>query len=163
VIELARALRRDLPAGHREVRFVLFDGEELPLGCTSFESCGLRGSKAYVAAHPGETGQLVLLDYIANQGLRIPRETNSDAPLWSQLRAAAQRAGEGAYFPATTQVPIIDDHEPFLQAGVPAIDLIDWAYPYKNTVKDTIDKLSPVALDAVGETVAELAIGLAKN
>ena len=63
---------------------------------------------------------------------------------------AAQRAGAGSYFPGTTQVPIIDDHVPFLEAGVPAIDLIDWAYPYKNTVKDTLDKLSPAALDAVG-------------
>jgi glutaminyl-peptide cyclotransferase len=163
VIELARALRRDLPAGHREVRFVLFDGEELPAGCTSFEACGLRGSKAYAAAHPGETGEMVLLDYIANKGLRIPRETNSDEALWSQLRAAAKRAGAGSYFPGVTQVPIIDDHIPFLQAGVPAIDLIDFAYPYKNTVKDTLDKLSPAALDAVGETVAELALALAKN
>jgi glutaminyl-peptide cyclotransferase len=163
VIELARALRRDLPPRHREIRFVLFDGEELPVGCTSFESCGLRGSRAYLAAHPGETGQMVLLDYIANKGLRIPRETNSDSSLWAQLRAAAQRAGAGSYFPAATQIPIIDDHVSFIQAGVPAIDLIDWAYRYKNTIKDTTDKLSLAALDAVGETVAELAIALATH
>ena len=33
VVELARALERELPDEHREVRFVLFDGEEEPPGC----------------------------------------------------------------------------------------------------------------------------------
>jgi glutaminyl-peptide cyclotransferase len=161
VIELARVLRHQLPAGHREVRFVLFDGEEEPAGCTPFPSCGIRGSKAYVAAHPGETGQMVLLDYIANKGLRIPREGNSDPGLWAQLRAAAARVSAGAYFPDGLQVPIIDDHVPFIEAGDPAIDLIDFSYRYKDTLGDTVNKLSVAALDAVGESVAELAIKLA--
>ena len=156
VIELSRVLRRALPAGHREVRFVLFDGEEEPTGCQPFDKCGIRGSHAYVAAHPGQTGQMVLLDYIANKGLRIPREGNSNPALWSQLRAAAQRVGAGARFPDITQVPIIDDHVPFLQAGVPAIDLIDFSYRYADTVRDTVDKLSARSLDAVGESTVEL-------
>jgi Zn-dependent M28 family amino/carboxypeptidase len=160
VIEIGRALRTVLPPGHREVKLVLLDGEELPPGCNSFERCGLRGSKAYVAAHPGETGQMILLDYIANKGLRLPRETNSNVALWNQLRAAAGQVGAGARFPATTQIPIIDDHIPFVQSGVPSIDLIDFSYPFKQTAQDTPDKLSVKALDAVGETVAQLAIGL---
>lgn len=160
VIELTRALRHDLPAGHREIRFVLFDGEEEPASCTPFPACGIRGSKAYVRAHPGQTGQMLLLDYIANRGLRIPREGNSDPGLWAQLRTAAQRAGAGAHFPGGVQVPIIDDHVPFLEAGVPAIDLIDYSYRYKNTLRDTVDKLSVASLAAVGQAVAELAIRL---
>ncbi len=160
VIELSRALRRALPAGHREVRFVLFDGEEEPTGCEPFEKCGLRGSRAYVAAHPGQTGQMILLDYIANKGLRIPRETNSNEALWAQLRAAAQKVGAGARFPDTTQVPILDDHTPFVGAGVPSIDLIDFSYRYADTVKDTPDKLSVKALDPVGEAVAQLVLSL---
>jgi hypothetical protein len=50
---------------------------------------------------------------------------------------------------------IIDDHTPFLEAGVPAIDLIDWSYP-GHSLQDGIDKLSVRAVDAVGETVLEL-------
>jgi hypothetical protein len=53
-------------------------------------------------------------------------------------------------------VSITDDHAPFLRAGVPAVDLIDWSYADRDTVRDTYDKLSAASVDAVGETVVEL-------
>jgi Zn-dependent M28 family amino/carboxypeptidase len=161
VVELAKVLPELLPEGHREVRLVLFDGEEEPAGCPeqAFLQCALRGSKAYVADHPG-TGEMILLDYIANKGLRIPREENSDPALWAKLREAAAEVDTESYFPDETAAPIIDDHTPFIQAGVPAIDLIDFSYVYADTAQDTVDKLDPAAFDAVGETVAELVIGL---
>src|SRR5581483_10678255 len=101
VIELSRDLANDLPPGHREIRFVLFDGEEAPPGCTDrfFEYCALRGSRAYAAAHPGQVGEVILLDYVANRGLRIPRERNSTPALWERLRKAAAEVG-GDYDPA---------------------------------------------------------------
>jgi Peptidase family M28 len=164
VVELAKVLPGFLPKGHREIRFVLFDGEEEPAGCPEqrFLQCALRGSKAYVAAHPGETEEMILLDYIANRGLRIPRVENSDPALWSRLRQAAAEVGAEGYFPDADQPPIIDDHIPFIQAGVPSIDLIDFSYLYADTAQDTVDKLDPAALDAVGETVAELVITLSE-
>jgi hypothetical protein len=155
VLEAARALAaRKAPAGAREVRFVLFDGEELPPDGDerTFLDDGLRGSKAYAAAHPGEVGALVLADYVANRGLRLPREAGSDRTLWGRVREAADRAGVGSVF-AGEGIGIIDDHVPFLQAGVPAVDLIDWDYPQKNTARDTLDRLSERAMDATGETV----------
>ncbi len=162
VIELARVLPAELPADHREVRFVLFDGEEEPPGCpeVDFQFCALRGSRAYVAAHPGEVGDMVLLDYIAHRGARFSREGNSTPALWDLLREAAGEVGTAETFPAGEQPPVLDDHIPFLQQGVPAIDLIDFSYPYADTVEDTADKLDPAVLDAVGETVAELTINL---
>jgi glutaminyl-peptide cyclotransferase len=162
LIELARDLRSELPANHREIRFVLFDGEEAPPGCRdrNFQVCALRGSRAYAAAHPEPIGDMILLDYIANRGLRIPRERNSDPALWDQLRRAASEAGAEDVFPASTQTPIIDDHIPFLLQRIPSIDLIDWSYPYKNGDQDTIDKLDPAELDAVGEAVAQLVLDL---
>ena len=51
---------------------------------------------------------------------------------------------------------IFDDHTPFLNAGIPAVDLIDFSYRYADGLKDTIDKLSVASLDAVGETVFAL-------
>lgn len=155
VLEAARALAaRPVPDGAREVRFVLFDGEELPADGDerTFEDDGLRGSKAYAAAHAGEVGALVLADYVANRGLRLPREGGSDRVLWERVRAAASRAGVGSVF-AGTGVGIIDDHLPFLEQGVPAVDLIDWDYPQKNTARDTLDRLSERAMDATGETM----------
>ena len=99
VVELARDLRS---TSGREVRFVLFDGEEEGPGCPNarFDKCALRGSRAYVAAHPGEVGQMVLLDYIANQGVRLPREGSSDPALWARVRAAAERGRRRRRLPA---------------------------------------------------------------
>lgn len=162
VVELARALQAGPAPNGREVRFVLFDGEEEPPGCPSsdFYRCALRGSKAYVAAHRREVGQMVLLDYIANKGLRLPREGNSNPRLWARVRSAARAAGVGAVFPAGEQAKIFDDHTPFLRAGIPAVDLIDFSYRYADTTRDTIDKLSVTSLDAVGETVLAVVSGL---
>jgi glutaminyl-peptide cyclotransferase len=162
LIELARDLRADLPANHREIRFVLFDGEEAPPGCRDrdFQYCALRGSRAYAAAHPGQVGDMILLDYIANRGVRIPREANSNQALWDRLRRAADQVDTAAVFPTGLEGGIIDDHVPFLEQGIPSVDLIDWSYPYKNSDQDTLDKLDPVALDHVGETVAQLVINL---
>ena len=164
VVGVARALARvDAAAASREVRFVLFDGEEpaagLPEESRDFYHSGLRGSRAYVEAHPGETAHMVLLDYVGNKGLRLPREGSSSIELWSRLRSAARRVGAQRVFPATSIEQIVDDHSPFLRAGVPAIDLIDWRYP-GHSLRDGLDGLSPASLDAVGETVVELAARL---
>jgi hypothetical protein len=155
VVELARDLGS---TSGREVRFVLFDGEEEGPGCPNarFATCALRGSRAYVAAHRREVGQMVLLDYIANKGVRLPREGSSTPALWARVRAAAKEVGVGAVFPPSDQVTIYDDHTPFLRAGIPSVDLIDFSYRYADGLKDTIDKLSLASLDAVGEAVFAL-------
>jgi glutaminyl-peptide cyclotransferase len=156
VIELARAMgARPRPANAREVRFVLFDGEEEPRGSDDFERDAPRGSRAYVIAHRGEVHRMVLLDYVANAGIRLPREGNSDERMWSRLRVAARRVGVGRVFPRGAGASLLDDHTPFLDAGIPSIDLIDFTYRHRDTVRDTVDKLSRRSLDAVGETVYE--------
>jgi len=151
VVELARDLAK---TSGREVRFVLFDGEEEGPGCPNsrFAQCALRGSRAYVSAHRREVGQMLLLDYIANKGLRLPREGSSDLELWKRVRSAAQEVGVGSVFPPTSQTTIYDDHTPFLRAGIPAVDFIDFSYRYADGLQDTLDKLSLASLDAVGET-----------
>jgi hypothetical protein len=162
VVEAARALRAlPRPSGSREVRFVLFDGEEpaegLPEESADFYHAGLRGSRAYVASHRGRTAAMVLLDYVGNRGLRLPREQTSSVSLWAALRRAARAVGAGAVFPRETGPAIIDDHTPFLRDGVRAVDLIDWTYQ-GHDLSDGLDKLSPRSLDAVGETVVQLAL-----
>jgi glutaminyl-peptide cyclotransferase len=105
---------------------------------------------------------MILLDYVANKDLQIPREQLSDRGLWARLRRAAARVGAEDVFPDRTGEGVIDDHVPFLQQHVPAIDLIDFSYRYADGLQDTPDKLSRESLDAVGESVAELAIELAQ-
>jgi glutaminyl-peptide cyclotransferase len=166
VIEAARAVQRlPRPAGAREVRFVLFDGEEpeagLPEESVDFYSEGLRGSRAYVAAHPGRTAAMVLLDYVGNRGLQLPREGSSTPSLWTEVRAAAARVGAKRLFLNRVGPAIVDDHTPFLRDGVPAVDLIDWSYP-GHDLSDGLDKISRRSLDGVGETVVQLVAGLRK-
>jgi glutaminyl-peptide cyclotransferase len=156
VLEAARALRRLPQRNPREVRFVLFDGEESPAGCSDFLTCGIRGSRAYANAHAHELRALVLADFVANRNLRLRRDLGSDAALWSRLRAAARRAGVGAIMSSSTQGTVEDDHTPFMKAGVPAIDLIDFDFPQWHTLQDRPAVLSKRSLDAAGEAVVEL-------
>jgi glutaminyl-peptide cyclotransferase len=160
VVEASRALRQMQASRNlREVRFVLFDGEEppgvLPEETNNFYSEGLRGSRAYVAANPNRTMAMILLDYVGNRGLWLPREGTSDEGLWNHLLIAANTVGTGRFFSDKTGTAIEDDHTPFLRAGVPAIDLIDWRYP-GHSLADGLDKLSRQSLDAVGETIIQL-------
>ena len=46
-----------------------------------------------------------------------------------------------------------DDHIPFKEAGIPAVDIIDFDYPYWHTTQDTVDKLSPDSLERVGRVL----------
>jgi hypothetical protein len=155
ILELARALRHDPPG--RPVRFLLTDGEEAPTYPVQgpFYRQGLRGSR-YAAARPPRPAAVIVLDFVAQKGLRLRHEPGSDAALWGRLRSAAERVGVGAVFPPDEQNEVLDDHTPFARRGVPAIDLIDFNYPCWQKPCDTLDKLSTRSLDAAGEAVLEL-------
>jgi hypothetical protein len=156
VIELARALKRDQKPTDHPIRFLLTDGEEAPTYPVQgdFYSQGLRGSRA--AAPTTDAEAVIVLDFIAQKGLRIPREAGSDPELWAQLRRAARTVGVGSVFPGGLHSEVYDDHTPFARAGIPAIDLIDFDYPCWQKPCDTMDQLSTRALDASGEAVLQL-------
>ncbi len=164
LLELARTLRRaERPRGGRELRFVFFDGEESPDDAADFYKTALRGAKAYAARHRGEVRALVLLDFVADKDLSIPREQGSDPALWKRLRAAAQAVGAGAVFPDAEAAEVLDDHTPFARQGVPAIDLIDFDFPCWHQTCDDLDAVSRESLDRVGETVLRLATELRRR
>ena len=62
----------------------------------------------------------------------------------------------GRVFPPAESGAILDDHVPFIRAGVPSIDLIDFDFPCWHRRCDDLSKISPRSLDATGETVIEL-------
>jgi glutaminyl-peptide cyclotransferase len=133
--------------------FVFFDGEEAPPN-TDFDREGLRGST--VAARVFKRAEsMVLLDFVGDRNLAIPREANSNGRLWARLRAAATRVGAGRVFPPGTGPSVTDDHIPFQQIGVPAIDLIDFDFPCWHRRCDNLSIVSVRSLDAVGETMVE--------
>jgi glutaminyl-peptide cyclotransferase len=157
VLELARVLSHTKRAeGAPELRFVLFDGEEAANDKADFLLSGVRGARAYARRHRGELRALVLLDFVANKHLTLPREEGSDPRLWARLRSAARRVGAQAAFPAETRSQILDDHTPFTQDGVPAIDLIDFDFPCWHRRCDDMSAVSARSLDVSGEAVLEL-------
>ena len=157
VIAIAKALKSDPQAsGRRAVRFLLTDGEEAPSGFEDFYAEGLRGSKAYASAHAKELREVIVLDFIALHDELLRRDTTSDRPLWARLRSAAARSKTLAIFPDQVQGTVLDDHTPFLRAGVPAIDLIDFDYPCWQKLCDDLSQVSKVNLAKVGRTVLEL-------
>jgi glutaminyl-peptide cyclotransferase len=141
--------------------FVFFDGEEAPPGATDgqLERYGLRGSKVAARAFRRAEAAIVL-DFVGDRALAIPREQLSNRRLWAQLRSAARRAGQASAFPAREQGPVVDDHVPFLRAGIPAIDLIDFDFPCWHRPCDDLPAVSMRSLDAVGETMVEFLMGL---
>jgi glutaminyl-peptide cyclotransferase len=152
VRQLARTIR---PRQLRPTLIVVFfDGEESPRGVpdSQFERYGLRGSK--VAARAFRSAEAaVVLDFVGDKKLAIPRDQYSDRRLWTRLRAAARRTGFSRHFPAREQGAVLDDHVPFIRAGVPAIDLIDFDFPCWHRRCDDLTAVSPRSLDAVGETM----------
>ena len=99
VVELSRVLRHGRRACDREIRFVFFDGEESPAGSDDFLRDGLRGSRAYARAHADELSAVIVVDFVGDRRLSIPREASSDTALWDLLRAGARRAGTIRAFP----------------------------------------------------------------
>lgn len=137
--------------------FIFFDGEESPgpRDDQDFLAKGLRGSK--VAARVYRKAEaMILLDFVGDKELELPREGFSNRALWERLRAAAKRVGVEAVFPDREQGAIADDHVPFLRQKVPAIDLIDFDFPCWHKRCDDMSAVAPQSLDAVGEAVLEL-------
>jgi glutaminyl-peptide cyclotransferase len=159
VVQLARELRRKRPP--KTLVFILFDGEESPGPDDDgdFLAEGLRGSKAAARRYAGAEA-MVLLDFVGDKDLRIPREELSNRRLWSRLRAAARRVGAGRVFPPFSSGAVYDDHVPFQRRGVPSIDLIDFDFPCFHRRCDNMSAVSERSLNRVGETVYELLASL---
>ncbi|HEY8465227.1 MAG TPA: M28 family metallopeptidase [Solirubrobacterales bacterium] len=170
VLELARHLAAEAPLDGPSIHLVLFDAEEAR-GDRAFEEDGTRGSRQYVryAQRGGRQGSaplaeiqaMVLFDMVGDCDLQIPLEANSDPGLYAAFADAAREVrGSPAPFEGEAGA-VLDDHIPFLEAGVPAVDLIDFAYgpggtpgAWWHTPDDTLERVCAESLEAVGEAAA---------
>jgi Zn-dependent M28 family amino/carboxypeptidase len=111
------------------------------------------GSRVFVVALTEKPQAAIIVDMVGDTDLNLYIERNSDPVLVAEIWAQAATLGYGKYFIATQKYDMIDDHTPFLEAGIPAVDIIDFDYPYWHTTADTADKVSAHSLQAVGETL----------
>ena len=159
LIALANVLHDwETPRGN--VMLAWTDGEE----CMDFYSPtdGLQGARRVVEylRQKGRTVQAVLcLDMIGDRDLAISVPANGSPALTKIALYAARRIGEPDLVKQVGDI-VKDDHVPFLDAGMKAIDLIDFSYGPENswwhTPDDTCDKVSKESLLKSGRLVCEV-------
>jgi glutaminyl-peptide cyclotransferase len=146
LLELGRVLPAQL---NKQVWLVFFDNEDN--GNNSGSGWDI-GSEYFVSQLKGKPDSVVILDMVGDKDLNIYMERNSNPEINTEIWGVANGMGYSQFIPKY-KYDLIDDHIPFIQAGIRAVDVIDFDYPYWHTTSDTLDKVSAESLKAVGETI----------
>ena len=156
LIELGRVLKAR--RNRLTIELLFLDGEEATVEWTGDDHT--YGSRHYVeAARKGETLRqiraLILVDMIGDRDLKIRREEASTPWLTDLIWASARRLKlDRVFIDEATRIE--DDHVPFLRAGVPAVDVIDFDnIPWWHTAGDTLDKVSARSMQTVGDVLLD--------
>jgi Zn-dependent M28 family amino/carboxypeptidase len=172
LLEMARVL-----AGEKHPYtywLVFFDGEEAVREWSPTDS--LYGSRHLVGklSASGELNRIqamILVDMIGGSHLQIYPDTESTDWLDKLVFKTADRLGYARYFPSEP-TSLSDDHNPFVNAGVSAVDLLGPVGPlsssslfgrYWHTAQDTITNCSPRSLTIAGRVVTAVLEELEKS
>ncbi|MCL5997560.1 MAG: M28 family peptidase [Chloroflexi bacterium] len=148
LLELSRVL--DVDKTGKQVWLAFFDAED------NGDLDGwdwIVGSRYFAANMTVTPTAVVIVDMIGDRQQEIYLESNSNRELATQIWDVAQQMGYGDQFIKQMKWSMTDDHMPFLERGLRAVDIIDFDYPYWHTVQDTPDKVSPESLEHVGRTL----------
>ena len=152
LLELARALKGR--ANALPVELLFLDGEEAVVNWSGTDHT--YGSRYYVEQLK-KTGTVkdvrafILIDMIGDRDLGILREQNSTPWLTDAVWSAAKRLNRPEFLAKAT--PIEDDHLEFLEAGIPAVDIIDLDYPAWHTADDDLAHVAASSLQTVGDVL----------
>jgi glutaminyl-peptide cyclotransferase len=163
LMELARVLKGRPHEFTYE--FVWFDGEEAT--CRDWDECGkpgapdnTYGSRYYVdtakkAGTAASIKAMILLDMVGARDLKLRKDSEFAAAWLNDLVwATAKKMGHGATFIDLNGDVGGDDHQPFSQAGIPTIDLIDLHdYPQWHTKDDDLAHVAAGSLQIVGDVL----------
>lgn len=154
ILQLQRSLPADLPFG---LRILFVDGED------GFEDCHPLAGSLWHATHlgPGKW-RVLLLDMVGDPEAKFVRETRSqscDPAFMNALWQHGQKQNSSVQF-LERGSSVVDDHVPFAERGIPAVDLIDAGHPrafpwYWHTTHDTFDQLSSATLRVVGQAILD--------
>jgi glutaminyl-peptide cyclotransferase len=148
LLELARVL--DASTLDRQVLLAFFDAEDRgELDGWPF-SVGAEHMASHLTVRPD---YMVLVDMVGDRDQNIYWESNSDPALMRDLWSIAEKLDYGRQFIPERRWGLMDDHIPFVNRGIPSVDIIDFDYPYWHTALDTCDKISPESLERVGRVL----------
>jgi len=157
LLELARVLADKKDA--LDYWFLFLDGEEAFVEWSTFDSTYGSRHLAQQWKNQGMVPRvraLILLDMIGDKDLDIWYETNSTKRLMDLVWETAKKLGLNSIL-SQTREPVGDDHIPFLDIGIPCVDIIDLNYgpqnSYHHTAADTLDKISAQSMEKVGRLV----------
>ncbi|MGD2294713.1 MAG: M28 family peptidase [Candidatus Aminicenantes bacterium] len=158
LLELARVLSKRKT--DFTYRFAFFDGEE-SIEEDMNETDGLYGSKHHVRdleskKQVSKIRAMILLDMIGDKDLVVDRDHNSSFELFRLFATCCRRLGYGGVAKGKSTL-MYDDHVPFLQAGIPALDIIDFEYgpgnSFWHTEKDTAENVSIESIFKIAKAV----------
>jgi len=166
LLELARMISKSEVVPNTGILFAFFDGEE---GIAHYvPGDGLHGSRR-MAAQLVESGihkkveAMILLDMVGDKDLHFNVPVNSSRKLVKEVLDAAHSTGHRDRFSLSRNSAITDDHVPFLEIGIPAIDIIDFKFGsapgqnnYWHTEADNLQNISSESLETSGEIVLQL-------
>lgn len=147
LLELSRVLK--IP-DDKQIWIVLFDIED---------NGNLPGwdwimGSLYFADHLEQTPSVLInLDMVGDADLNIYKERTSNPQINDEIWQIAEKLGYGEQFIPEYAYSILDDHTPFLEKGIKAIDIIDMDYPYYHTRQDDISRVSVESLQVVGSVI----------
>jgi glutaminyl-peptide cyclotransferase len=146
LLELARSLPADSPP----VWLVFFDAED------NGKIPGwdwILGSKTFVAGMTVKPKAMLLVDMVGAFNSTFYMDGNSDRLLSTSIWDTASKLGYKDVFIPHIKYNILDDHIPFIQAGIPSVDIIDIDDKYWLTTSDTPEHVSPKGLQIVGSVL----------
>ncbi len=169
LLEIGNVLRAHPPEGY-SVWLVFDDGEEAVKDWFSNNGKDNTYGTRHLAAKWSQDGTLpkikafLVADMIADKDLNIDDVSNSTPWLLDMLKIAAKNTGHSASI-FKYQEDEQDDHLPFVERGVPSLDLLDAHYGphtasapdgYHHTAEDTLDKISAHSLQISGDIILEM-------
>ena len=147
LLELARVLE---PARLGfDIELAFFDGEDQ--GRLDGWDWSV-GANFMAASLKHDPEAVIVVDMVGDRDLQIYIENNSDPALAEEIWSIAAEAGFSGFIPESKH-SIIDDHLPFVQRSIPAVDVIDIEYSAWHTTSDDLEQISADSLYQVGRTL----------
>jgi hypothetical protein len=169
-VAVALELGRVLISSHKISNFkiILFDAEDQ--GNIGWN--WILGSRYYVNSNQFDQDNItfaILFDMVGGNNAIFKREGFSDKyaqSIVSKIWNIAKKMNYDQFFVNRSWSKITDDHLPFLEKGIPAVDIIDDFinnYEAWHTTDDTINQINKATLSAVGKTVEAFLIEIQQN